>query len=555
MTVRKIERAPLAYDYPLLIKNLLRPPLRYSPQQEIVYKDIIRYNYLTLEKRIARLANLLKDIGIKQGETVGIMDWDSHRYLESFFAVPMMGCVLHTVNFRRSPENLAYTINHAENRVLLINEGLLPLFESVKDQLKTVRKLILLTDDGTRAAAAPEIAGEYEALLSQSDDRYDFPDFDEDAMATILYTTGSTGTPKGVCFSHRQLVMHTYGLMAGFSAYQTRPMVNAGDVYMPLTPMFHVHAWGLPYLFTLMGGKQVYPGKYDPETILNLIATEQVTFSHCVPTLLHTLVNCPTIKEMDMSAWKVIIGGAALSGDLCRAGLERGINLFSAYGMSETGPLLAAAILKPEMEAWDTERQIEKRCRTGLPASMVDLEIVDITGKPIPHDGKSIGEVIVRAPWLSQGYAKDPLKSADLWADGWLHTGDIGFIDPDGYLQVTDRLRDAIKTGGEWIASMELEDIIREHEAVSEAAVTAVPDEKWGEKPLAIVVLRDGYKGKVQEEDIRQFCMKYVATGALPRHGVPEKIAIVDTIPTTSVGKISKKQLKQNLPFNLEDGP
>ena len=557
MTVRKIERTPSAYDYPLLIKNLLRPPLRYFPHQEILYKDKIRYTYQTLEKRIAQLANTLKRMGVQQGDTISVMEWDSHRYLECFFAIPMMGCVLHPINIRRPPDSLIHTINHAESRVILANADFIPALESIQDRFKSPKTIILITDDDDFPDSSLSVIGEYEHLLEQNSSVFPFPDFDENAMAAIFYSTGAAGAPKGVCFSHRQLVMHTYGIMAGLCAYGFHPSVNSGDVYMPLTPMFHVNAWSLFYLFTLLGAKQVYPGKYDPETILKLIVDEKVTFSHCDTPLIHTLINCPGIRKADTSGWKVIVGGAPLSKSVCRTALSLGIDLCSVYGMAETGPMLTAALLKPEMLAWDIDRQVDVRCRTGLPTPMVDIEVTDIMGSPLPHDGKSIGEVVLRAPWLTQGYAKDADKSEKLWRDGWLHTGDIGFIDPDGYLQITDRTRDAIKSGGEWIDSMALEDLICEHEGVSEAAVTAIPDEKYGQRPLAFVVLKEGYKGQLDEEDLRTFLLARVKEGGLPRRGVPDKIAVVDTIPTTSVGKISKKQLlkQHKTPFNLEDGP
>ncbi len=557
MTVRKIERTPSAYDYPLLIKNLLRPPLRYFPHQEIVYKDRLRYTYQTLEKRIAQLANTLKRLGVRQGETISVMEWDSHRYLECFFAIPMMGCVLHPINIRRPHDSLIHTINHAESRVILANADFIPALEAIKKHFTSPKTIILITDDDTFPDTSLSVTGEYESMLEQNGGGYAFPDFDENAMAAIFYSTGATGTPKGVCFSHRQLVMHTYGIMAGLCAYGLHPSVSAGDVYMPLTAMFHVNAWSLFYLFTLLGAKQVYPGKYDPETILQLIIDEGVTFSHCDTPLVHTLINCPRIRETDISGWKVIVGGAPLSKSVCRAALSLGIDLCSVYGMAETGPMLTAALLKPEMLSWDIDRQVDVRCRTGLPTPMVDIEITDIMGAPLPHDGKSIGEVVLRAPWLTQGYAKDPQKSEKLWSEGWLHTGDIGFIDPEGYLQITDRTRDAIKSGGEWIDSMVLEDLICEHEAVSEAAVTAIPDDKYGERPLAFVILKEGYRDQVEEEDLREFLATRVKERGMSRRGVPDQIAIVDSIPTTSTGKIRKKQLlKQHMkPFNLEDGP
>jgi len=513
----------------------------YSPEQEIIYRDKMRYNYLTLEKRIARLANMLEKLGVKQGDTVAVMDWDSHRYLECFFAVPMMGAVLHTVNIRLSPEQLIYTINHAEDDVILVNADFLPLLEAVKDQFETVKKIVLLTD-GDKPDTTLNLDGEYEDLSEQAEDSYDFPDFDEDAMATTFYTTGTTGLPKGVYFSHRQLVLHTYALMSGLcGVYKSQFSMDSTDVYMPLTPMFHVHAWGVPYLCTMLGTKQVYPGKYEPEVLLKLIVGENVTFSHCVPTIIHMLVSSPAVKNFDLSKWKVIIGGSAMSKGLCKAGLDLGINLTAAYGMSETCPLLTVAEMKPHMLEWEEDKQIEIRCRTGRPVPNVLLEVVDPAGKAVPHDGKSTGEVVVRSPW----HVKEPEKGEELWANGWLHTGDIGYIDTEGYLQITDRLKDVIKTGGEWISSLELEDIISQHEAVSEAAVIGVPDEKWGERPLALVIIKEEYKGKVTEEELVSFYTKFVENGSIPKYGVPNKVAIVDAIAKTSVGKISKKDLRQ----------
>ena len=483
MPIRTIQKTPSAYSFPLLIKNLLQPPLVSFPDQEIVYRDQSRYTYHTLAKRINQLANLLKDHGVDAGDTVAVMDWDSHRYLECFFAVPMLGAILHTVNVRLAPEQLLYTINHAEDDVILVNSDFLPLLEAVKDQFKTVKKIILLTDEAQAPETSLDLSGEYEALMAESSDAFEFADFDEDAMATLFYTTGTTGLPKGVYFSHRQLVLHTYGLLSTFSTYQSLNITN-GDIYMPLTPMFHVHAWGVPYMCTMLGTKQVYPGKYEPEMILKLVLGEKVSFSHCVPTIIHMLVSSPIIKDLDLSRWKVIIGGSALPKGLCRAALSHNINITSAYGMSETCPLLTAALIKPGMEDLDMDTQVHYRCRTGMPAPNVLLEVVDPMGNPLPHDGRTTGEVVTRTPWLTQGYLKDPEKSEELWQDGWLHTGDVGFIDPEGYLQITDRIKDVIKTGGEWLSSLELEDIVSQHEAVSEAAVVGIPDEKWGERQI-----------------------------------------------------------------------
>jgi fatty-acyl-CoA synthase len=545
MTVRLIPQTPSAYGFPLLIKNILRTPLIYYPDREIIYRDKMKYTYVELDQRVKRLANTLEALGVKQGDTVAVMDWDSHRYLECFFAVPMMGAVLHTINIRLSPEQLVYTINHAEDDVILVNAEFLPLLAAVQDQMKTVKKIILLTDGDTAPDTPVRLDGEYEQLLGAAASAYTFPDFDENAMATTFYTTGTTGLPKGVYFSHRQIVLHTYGMMSALCAFESQANINSGDVYMPMTPMFHVHAWGIPYVCTMLGTKQVYPGKYEPEVLLKLIVSHKVTFSHCVPTILHMLVSSPAVKQLDLSRWKVVIGGSALPQGLCRAGLENGINLYAAYGMSETCPLLTMANLKSYMLKWDADRQIEMRCRTGLPVPNVILEVVDPEGQPLPHDGKTAGEVVVRSPWLTQGYVGDAEKSEELWAGGWLHTGDIGFIDPEGYLQITDRVKDVIKTGGEWISSLELEDIISRHPAVSEAAVIGVPDPKWVERPLALVVLKPGMEDQTSPADLKAFFAKFAEDGVIPKYGVPDRVEIVDTIAKTSVGKINKKRLRE----------
>jgi fatty-acyl-CoA synthase len=528
-----------------LIKNILRTPLIYHPNREIVYRDKMTYTYSDLNQRVQKLASALEGLGVGQGDTVAMMDWDSHRYLECFFAVPMMGAVLHTINIRLSPDQLIYTINHAKDDVILVNAEFLPLLESVKDQMETVKKIVLLTDEPDTPDTALSLDGEYERLLAEANADYEFPDFDENAMATTFYTTGTTGLPKGVYFSHRQIVLHTYGLMSGLCAYESQATVNSGDVYMPMTPMFHVHAWGMPYLFTLLGTKQVYPGKYEPEMLLKLIVTQKVTFSHCVPTIIHMLVTSPVIEKLDLSRWKVVIGGSALPLGLCKAGLKNKINIYSAYGMSETCPLLTVANLKPHMFNWDEEEQIKIRCRTGLPVPNVLLEIVDTAGKPMPHDGKTVGEVVVRSPWLTQGYRGDEAKSEELWVNGWLHTGDIGFIDEEGYLQITDRIKDVIKTGGEWISSLELEDIISRHPAVSEAAVIGVPDPKWGERPLALVVPKPDHTD-IDADELKSFFATFAEEGQIPKYGVPDRVLIVDAIAKTSVGKINKKQLRKD---------
>jgi fatty-acyl-CoA synthase len=545
MPARLIQPTPSANAFPLLIKNLLHTPLLYAPDQEIVYRDQVRMTYAQFGERVCRLASGLKKLGVEPGDTVAVMDWDSHRYLECFFAVPMMGAVLHTINIRLSPEQLIYTINHAEDDVILVNEEFVPMLEAVKDQFSSVKKIVLLSDTRTSLDSSLPIDTDYETLVAGGESTYTFPELDENTMATTFYTTGTTGLPKGVFFSHRQLVLHTYAVVAAMSGYAHQANVTSADIYMPITPMFHVHAWGMPYAMTMLGAKQVYPGRYEPEMLLRLKLKEKVTFSHCVPTILHMLVSSPAVKQLDLSGWKVVIGGSALPRGLCKAALDLGINVYTGYGMSETCPLLSLAILKPHMMELDAETQIQMRCRTGLPVTNVLLEVWDANRNPMPHDGKSTGEVVVRAPWLTQGYIKDEEKSEALWADGWLHTGDIGFIDEQGYLQITDRLKDVIKTGGEWVSSLELEDIISRYPAVSEVAVIGVPDEKWGERPMALVVPKADQAQTFTEAALKAFIAKFAEDGVIPKYGVPDRIMVVDVLPKTSVGKLDKKVMRK----------
>ncbi|TME26317.1 MAG: fatty acid--CoA ligase [Chloroflexi bacterium] len=543
--VNLIDRTPSAYDSPLLIKHLLQTPLAHATDQEIVYRDLQRFDYPTLRQRIGQLATGLASLGVKPGSTVAMMDWDSHRYLECYFALPMMGAVLHTVNIRLSPEQILYTINHAEDHVVLVNAEFLPVLEEIKDRIEPVKKFVLLTDGGDRPTTSLPIAAEYEELLASSSAEYTFGDFDENTRATTFYTTGTTGLPKGVYFSHRQLLLHT---LAGMAALATAPggqRLHGADVYMPITPMFHVHAWGVPYMATVMGIKQVYPGRYTPDGLLGLIQREKVTFSHCVPTLLHMLLNSPASQNVDLAGWKVIIGGSALPKGLARAALERGIDVFGGYGMSETGPILTIAQLTPAMLEQDTDGQVDVRVKAGRPIPLVDLRIVDDDTRDVAHDGQTAGEVVVRAPWLTQGYFKDRQNSEQLWRGGYLHTSDIGTIDPLGYLLITDRIKDVIKSGGEWISSLEIEDILSQHPGVSEAAVIGVPDEQWGERAVALVVLRPSHAGTISEDEIKAYVAGYAEKGVISKWAVPRRVLVVDLIDKTSVGKLDKKLLRQ----------
>ncbi|MDD4861382.1 MAG: long-chain-fatty-acid--CoA ligase, partial [Smithellaceae bacterium] len=478
-------------------------------------------------------------------DTVCVFEYDSHRYLECFFAIPMMGAVLHTQNWRLSPEQIVYTMNHAEDDVVIINTDFLPLFEAVKDQVKSVKKIILIDEDGVKPQTKLAIDAEYEDLLASSAAFYDFPDFDELTRATTFYTTGTTGDPKGVYFSHRQIVLHAQALITVTSAYDSIGRFNSSDVYMPLTPMFHVHAWGVPFAATMLGIKQVYAGKYEPAMLLKLILTEKVTFSHCVPTIIQMLVSTPVVKQFDLTKWKVVIGGARLPKGLAQAAMEMGIQIYGAYGMSETCPLVSMANIKPNMVGKTMIENVDTLIRTGLPAPFVYARIMGPDGKLLPHDGETTGELVLRAPWLTEGYYNEPDKTKDLWYGGWMHTGDVAYIDQEGYIQITDRIKDVIKTGGEWISSLELENLMSLHEAVAEAAAIGVPDPKWGERPVIVLTLKPDFKGKVTEEDFKQFMLKASEDGKIPKYGVPDRYMMVDEIPKSSVGKINKIALRK----------
>jgi fatty-acyl-CoA synthase len=335
-------------------------------------------------------------------------------------------------------------------------------------------------------------------------------------------------------------VLHTLSLVATLGVSPQQGRFARDDVYMPLTPMFHVHAWGMPYAATMAGLKQVYPGRYMPDTILKLVTTHGVSFSHCVLTILHMLLNHPAAKAADLNGWKVIIGGSALPGALAKAALARGIDIFTGYGMSETCPVMTIA----QVDAQDIdETQVGLRTKAGRPAFLVDLRVVSPEMQAQPHDGQSIGEVVARSPWLTQGYLDNPDASETLWQGGWLHTQDIGHITHDGYLQVTDRIKDVIKTGGEWVSSLELEDIIGHHPAVSEAAVLGVRDEKWGERPVAFVVLRPGQS--VDAETIRAHVAAYAEQGHISKYGVPDQVHFMESLQRTSVGKLNKRAMRE----------
>jgi len=534
-----------SYAYPLILKKLLNTPLIYSPQREIVYSDKLRYNYRTLNDRIHRLAGGLEKLDVRPGDTVAVFDYDSNRYLECFFAIPMMGAVLQTINWRLSADQILYTINHAEAKMIIIHADFLPILKDIRKKLETVTRFVLISESEASPDAGFKVAAEFEELLQSGSGTYAFPDLDENTKATTFYTTGTTGNPKGVYFSHRQLVLHTLGVAVACGAYHTIGRFRSNDVYMPLTPMFHVHAWGYPYVATMLGVKQVYPGPYEPEKLLKLIEDEKVTYSHCVPTILQMLLSCPAVKDVDLSNWKVVIGGARLPKGLARAAKQLGVEIHAGYGMSETGPVMTMAAPQEYMLEWEEPQLLDVIIKTGKPIPLAEFEVFDTDGNALPHDGQSSGEVVMRSPWLTQSYFKAPEKTKELWRSGWLHSGDVGHIDAEGYLQITDRIKDVIKSGGEWISSLDLENLMSQHEAVLESAAIGVPDEKWGERPLMVVTLKPEYKDKVSAEDFIRFMKKFTEEGKLPKYGVPDRYEFVAQIPKTSVGKLDKKVLRK----------
>ena len=530
-----------AYEYPLLVGQILKSALTGSAAQRITYADLHDMTYASFAERVARLGDALTALDLPQGAVVAVMDWDSHRYLECFFAIPMLGATLHTINVRLSPEQILYTINHAGDDAILVHADFLPLLLPLLPRITKPLRLILLDDAIT--PLPPGFVGEYERLLTGADPTHAFADFDENTRATLFYTTGTTGDPKGVTYTHRQLVLHTLGVAAGFGPVPANGGVHRRDVYMPITPLFHVHGWGFPYIATMLGLRQVYPGRYDPARLLALIARHDVTFSHCVPTILAMLLADPTSAQTDLTRWKVIIGGSALPEGLARAAMARGIDVHAAYGMSETCPVVTIADMVASQGDGDTALI---RIATGKPAPMVQLRVVDPDMNDVPHDGKTTGEVVARAPWLTQAYLGNPQGSAALWRGGWMHTGDVGHMAADGTLRITDRLKDIIKSGGEWISSLELESIISTVPGVREVAAVGMPDARWGERPVIVLALADVPEATVFAAAASRI-EQAIAGGEISKWAAPDRFVTVAALPKTSVGKIDKRAIRASL--------
>ncbi|WP_354687175.1 fatty acid--CoA ligase [Cupriavidus necator] len=540
-----ITPAQSAYAYPLLVKQLLINSVSLHGDQEISYRGQMRYTFRDFRARIGKLASALTALGAGHGTTVAVMDWDSHRYLECYFGVPMMGATLFTVNVRLSPRQILYTLNDAGADIVLFHPDFAPVLEEIRGELTCNPRFVLMADGQQVPASTPPLAGEYEALVEAASADFMFPEFEENTRAATFYTTGTTGDPKGVCYSHRDIVLHTLASATTLCSPREGQRMHREDVYMPITPMFHVLAWGIPYIAVMLGLRTVLPGRYAPDLLLKLRETEKVTFSHCVPTILQMLLQSAQDGTPDLSGWKIIIGGSALPPALCEAALARGIDIFAGYGMSETGPIVALAQLPPGRVPADRAEEVRMRCATGRPVTMVDCRIVGEDMQDLPRDGKSRGEIVLRAPFLTKGYFGKPQASEELWAGGYLHTQDVAVMGEDGFVQIVDRIKDVIKTGGEWVSSIEVENLITEVPGVQECAVIGVPDAKWGERPMAFVVRAAGVE--VAPEQIRARLMTHVESRRISKYAVPEagRIVFVEVIPRTSVGKINKKLLRE----------
>jgi len=537
-----IEKTPSAYDYPLLIKNILFSPFAYNGDQEIVYRDSVRITYNQFRERVARLAAALVKLGVKPGDTVAVMDWDSHRYLECYFAIPMIGAVIHMINIRLSAEQLIYSITQAEDKIIMVHPDFLQILEQIKGRIDTVQHFIFMDSFGEKPQTNLKITAFYEEFINETQPLKEFPDFDENTRATTFFTTGTTGLPKGVYFSHRQIVLHTITVLGALSSPAQKSRFHTGDVYMPITPMYHVHAWGIPFVAVMLGVKQVFPGKYLPDILLKLIEKENVTFSHCVPTILNMLLNDPVSKNIDLSRWKIIIGGASLPRAMALTAMERGIDIYCGYGMSETCPILTIQHLTEEEHALPLEKKVSQVVRTGRPIGLVHVKVMNPQGEA-ERDDKATGEVTVRAPWLTQGYLKDVSNSEKLWEGGWLHTQDVACHDASMSVRITDRTKDVIKIGGEWLSSLEIEDILSMHPCIAEAAVIGHPHSNWGEIPFALLVTKPEIK--LKERELMKHIKKYIDMGLLPREAILMKIKFVPALDKTSVGKINKVELRR----------
>jgi fatty-acyl-CoA synthase len=521
-------------DFPLLITNLLRHGQGvYGDSQVATFEgdQCRRASFAEVGERVERLARALRRLGVGPDDRVATFCWNHQQHLEAYLAVPSMGAVLHTLNIRLFPDQLAYVVNHAEDSVVILDASLAPLLARVAPELHSVRVLVTVGEGDTSELARRgwEMVS-YEEMIASEAPGYSWPALDERQAAAMCYTSGTTGQPKGVVYSHRSTVLHSMAETAAGSIG-----VSEADRVLIIVPMFHANAWGLPYAAWWVGADMVMPGRFlQAEPLARIIAAERPTMSAGVPTIWNDLLHYAEDHPVDLSSLRIVTaGGAAVPRSLIEAFQARlGVPIVQGWGMTETSPLCAVAL--PPKGAPPAE-EMDYRARTGRVVPGVEVRIVDDDGKVLPNDGKAVGEFEVRGPWVTASYYRDP--APERFHDGWLRTGDVGTLDPKGFMQITDRAKDVIKSGGEWISSVELENALMAHPKVLEAAVIGIPDQRWDERPLACVVPRPGQRPEPGE--LEEFLASRVA-----RFWLPDAWAFLDEVPKTSVGKFDKKLLR-----------
>ncbi|GAB91367.1 long-chain fatty acid--CoA ligase [Gordonia rhizosphera] len=521
-------------DVPLSVAQLLRHGSTVHAHAEVVtWTDDgpRRRSYAEVGRRCAQLAHALRGLGVTGDERVATFMWNNAEHMEAYLAIPSMGAVLHTLNIRLFPEQLVFVANHAEDHVIIVDPTLLPLLNPLLGQLGTVKHLIV-TGDSTAGVEAPEgvTVHSYEALIADQPIDFDWPEGDERNAAAMCYTSGTTGDPKGVAYSHRSIYLHSMQV-----CMTDGPALKQGDRALAVVPQFHAMSWGLPYAAFMIGASLIMPDRFlQPEPLAAMIAAEKPTFSAAVPTIWQGLHQYLEAHPQDISFMKdVLIGGSAVPPSLMHTFEEdHGVQVLHAWGMTETSPL--GSVARPPAGTEGEERWRYRYTQGLFPAS-VQARIVDELGEVLPNDGKTVGELEVRGPWITGSYYG--VDAPEKFQDGWLRTGDVGTITPDGYLTLTDRTKDIIKSGGEWISSVDLENAVMGHPDVVEAAVIGVPDAKWDERPLVAVVLREG--SDATPDSLREFLSDKVAKWQLP-----ENWTVINAVPKTSVGKFDKKRLR-----------
>ena len=525
--------------YQLTIDKLLTSSVRNNPNQQIVYSGVKTETYAGFKETVYRLAKGLVSMGVKKGDRVAVFDYDTMNYLYLYYAVPLSGGVLHTVNIRYPPELIFYTMQHADDKFVIIRDEFVPIIEKSIPLFEFVKGWIVSSDAGEPVKMI-EGATKLSDLMKGSANT-SLPEIDENDLATTFYTSGTTGMPKGVEFTHRQLVLHT---LSAASALADPPInMKSTDVIMPLVPMFHVHSWGTPYFVIMKGMKYVLPGKYNFETMPLVMKKEKVTVSLMVPSVLYMLINSKNSEIIKDLGIRTVIGGGALSKGLYKLAEQHGITANAGYGMSETAPILTLGLFSSDMLGLDEEHKLDLSLRAGIPIPLVDIRVVNKEGNEVKNDGKEIGEIIVRSPWLTRVYVKDPEGTQKLWKDDWMHTGDLAVVDKYGVVSIVDREKDAVKSGGEFIPTVVIEDAISTYPGVGEVAVIGKPDPKWQERPVAFI---SGLK-ELDEKKMRDHLMKFVDSGRIAKFWIPDEFRLVDSFQKTSTGKIDKKVLREML--------